>query len=279
MVVDGVFVPALVSERESDGSWEDCTWASGVMLANAGTGADWYPATRAEYEALRVAGGDGPAEKPHDGSNLVQLAAGMSARYGWSGARFDGWPAVERQPAGTALVVQGYYRTLPTHFRRWDAGFTGAHAAAVVRTPLGWWWLDPLAVPGYPGEPISATQLASFVRSIGGALAVTIGKEARMDIAMKVERWVLDGGPAKVTTLGAPRIAGVVDWKKRLAFLSGLAGAAPRLELIERARLSAPVDVLDDEFRAALSAYELADPIAAAAAAKYARIAAIVEGP
>ena len=94
LVIAGTWIPSLVSEREPDGTWEDCTWASGVMLANAGTGGDWYARDRAEYEALRVAGGDGPAEKPGDGSNLGQLAAGMIARYGWAGARTDGITAL-----------------------------------------------------------------------------------------------------------------------------------------------------------------------------------------
>ncbi len=275
VTIDATWIPSLVSEREPDGSWEDCTWASGVMLANAGAAGDWHPGTRAEYEALRVAGGDGPAENPHDGSNLGQLAVGMRSRYGWTGARADGWTAVSAVRPRTAVVVTGSYASLPTHFRRWDPAFGGGHAALAVRTPYRWWWLDPLAVRGYAGEEIAAATLGAFVRSIGPAMAIPIGKEARMDIAHKIERWILDGGPGNVTTLGAPRVAGVMDWSRRLAFVSGSGGVDPRLELIARSRLTEPSDELDEELRAALAAYQLIDPVATD---KLARIAAVLEG-
>jgi hypothetical protein len=272
-VEGATWIPSLVSEREPDGTWEDCTWAGGVMLANAGTGADWYARSRAEYEALRVAGGDGPAENPGDGSNLGQLAAGMAARYGWAPGRIDGWPAVALRGPGTAVAVTGRYAILPTHYRRHDPGFFGAHLAVAVKTHVGWWWLDPLAPAGYPGEPISSTDLGRFVATIGGALYVGIGRHPRMDIEAKIERWALDGGPGKVTTLGAPRIAGAVDWRYRLAYVTGQAGVNPRLELLARARLSDPTAVLDVDLRAALAAYRLTDPILAD---KLARIAAVL---
>lgn len=83
------------------------------------------------------------------------------------------------------------------------------------------------------------------------------GSEAVPDFEAKIERWTLDGGPAKVTTLGAPKRAdGTVDYAAgRLAYVTGAGGANPTLTLLARARLTAPTDDEDAALRANLAAY------------------------
>ena len=74
--------------------------------------------------------------------------------------------------------------------------------------------------------------------------------------AYKAERWRLDGGAALVTTVGTPLKAdGSPDWTKRLALVSGKAGADPRLVLLERSRLTIVDESLTDEFYTALATY------------------------
>src|SRR4051812_45753611 len=126
-----MYRPSLVSEREP-GGYEDCTWASAVMLDNAHHGWQDRPATRAEYEALRVAGGDGPAEKPGDGSNQQQAELGILRRYEWDAVRY-GVPGTQRSfeyvwdrlLPGMGASLQGYMGAYPagSHWRRWDPGF------------------------------------------------------------------------------------------------------------------------------------------------------------
>ena len=75
------FRPSHCTEREADGTFEDCVPCSGVMLANAHAGADVHPVTNVEYEALRA------ASKPKTTTfvTLGELKRGLKDRYGWSG--------------------------------------------------------------------------------------------------------------------------------------------------------------------------------------------------
>lgn len=172
-----VYHPAQCTEREPDGSYEDCTWCTGVMLWNGMNGRTAVPPTRAEYEALRVAGGDGPAEKPHDGSNHGQLVLGMTRRYGAApvelrGATFDRlWATL--QP-GVMAGVAGNMGTTSTHLRRWDPGFganggRAAHEVLVIRDDESdrVWWMNPLAPASFPGEYISKAMLRAFYEGLG----------------------------------------------------------------------------------------------------------------
>lgn len=171
-----VWLTTVCTEREPDGTYEDCSWASAVMLANEAHGTRKYPQTQAEYEALRAASGD--TVKPGDpGSNLDDVEKGMLARYKWTGRMLHTWAEIEGSPVGTALIVQGLYSKLPTHLRRWS-NFAGGHATCVVRIETGWWWLDPLAPPDYAGQPISETSLKAYFDGLRGAraMAVTVGE-------------------------------------------------------------------------------------------------------
>lgn len=176
-----VYHPAQCTERETNGD-EDCTWCTGVMLRNAEAGATVAPPTRAEYEALRVAGGDGPAENPGDGSNYGQMADGMEVRYGrrptvFGGLRFEqAWSVLE---PGVAMGWQGSMGAVTPHLRRWDPRFKGAHSALVIRDDSQdrVWWMNPQAPNSYPGEYISKNTLRAYFEGLpqrGRAVALVL---------------------------------------------------------------------------------------------------------
>ena len=104
--------------------------------------------------------------------------------------------------------------------------------------------------------------------------------EDDMSYEYKAERWLLDGGPGHVTTLGAPLKADGVtpDYTKRLALTSGLAGTKKRLTEIARSRLTEPSAMLSDPFFVALATYTLADTDCTAAIAADRATARIVWG-
>lgn len=182
-----MFIPAQCSEREAGGQ-EDCTWASGVMLQNAHQGANIRPATRHEYEALRVAGGDGPAENPGDGSNMRQLAVGISRRYGWTGQRV-GPPGLVRipfgqlwrlLPPGHGAALQGSMGAFPRtgYWRRWDSQFGGPHCVYVQRLTSRpeVWWMNPSAPNSFGGELMGVADLRRYYDAwVGGALFTAVG--------------------------------------------------------------------------------------------------------
>lgn len=177
------YLPPQVTEREDDGTWEDCTWCSGVMHANALRGRTVFPGTRTEYEGLRVDGDDGPAEKPGDGSNLNQLRAGMLVRYGFAGDLTPNgadWPTVRaRLVEGTTAVVQGKMGAFPAghRLRRWDPTFAGGHAVHVVIENGGPWWQNPEAPAEFQGEAISWSELQAFYEALRPAgAACMIGR-------------------------------------------------------------------------------------------------------
>jgi len=184
------WLTTVCTEREPDGTYEDCTWASGVMFANEREGYRKHPQTQAEYEGLR-ADGDDPVMPGDPGSNLDDLSKGLTKRYGWTGSLLTTWTQVAAVPVGTALVVQGLYSALPTRLRRWSK-FTGGHAVCVVRIGTGWWWLDPLAPKDYAGESITTDELKAYFTALAGAkvMAIPVGsQEVEVIKAIKGEDW------------------------------------------------------------------------------------------
>ncbi len=162
-----------ISEREADGSWEDCTWDAGL---------EWYrvtrdkskPATHAEAQELRKASG----KPPTGGSNQWDFRRGVKARYkvdldlpisGFAAL----WAALE---PGNAASVQGSMKAFgPTHpLSRYDRNFDGAHDVFVARTDATdtVWWCDPEAPnpagPSYQGERVSKADLKRFVDAFNG---------------------------------------------------------------------------------------------------------------
>lgn len=160
-----------ISERESDGSWEDCTWCSGL---------EWYrlcydaskPATLAEAEALRKASG----EPSTGGSNITDLRRGIRNRYSKvMPLPISGFSTLWRHlEPGTAAAIQGSMLAFgPDHrLSRWDKHFDGGHAVLIMRLDATdrVWWCDPLAPKtiGYKGEWVTKAELEVFVGGYAG---------------------------------------------------------------------------------------------------------------
>lgn len=151
-----------VSEREADGSWEDCLPTSAVMHARAARDRS-IPATHDEAEALRRASG-----APMTGGMTVgQIVIGLRNRYGWDGgAPVTTAEVPTRLLPGWSAIVNGRLANFPSghRLRRWQPGFAGWHSVWVGRLLDGtFWWDDPLAPPtGYAGEPITEAELRTY---------------------------------------------------------------------------------------------------------------------
>lgn len=161
-----------ISEREADGTWEDCTWDSGLEFYRDAIDPS-KPATHAEAQALRAASG----EPTTGGSNLGDLRKGVAARYHRALP-----PAISNKSILTALkpgyvgTVQGSMSAFgPTHvLSKWDRNFDAGHATWVARTPGGvLLWCDPEA-PSTADVPviISEANLQKFVDAFNGEAIV-----------------------------------------------------------------------------------------------------------
>lgn len=220
MTVEEYFRPHQCSEREANGD-EDCTWCTGVMYNNAMHGANVRPWVRAEYEALRVAGGDGPAEKPGDGSNYGQLELGIIRRYGWNPHRVGPpggahvsfgtfWASLD---PGMGAAVQGSMGVFPRngHWRRWDPQFGGAHSVYVQREDSRdrVWWMNPSAPNSYAGEWMSKADLKRYYEGFsGGYLIGKIGHLAPPDTSTgeKMDAISLPQHPSIATATKATKL-------------------------------------------------------------------------
>jgi len=193
----------LVSEREPDGSWEDCVWASGVMIANVMVGENRYPATRAEYESLRYAG-TGVREASGDGSNYPdELVPAMLKRYRLSVRCGVGWAeGLDEMPVGSWGAWQGKYSKLPGRLRL--TGFTGGHSFVVKRDRSTSCLLyDPLSTTGAAPSRITLDELRAYYSALPGAHWIAAyEREAWRQpmIVYSLERWKVPVGTAVYET-------------------------------------------------------------------------------
>jgi hypothetical protein len=217
------FIPEICSEREPDSSWEDCTWATGVMLANFMLGEERIPTTRDEYESLRF-DATGVREGHGDGSNYGELETGLRRRYHFPVVRRgNGWEAaLEAAPVGSAIALQVKYGALVAHLR--ITGFLGTHSFLWIRDqPDSGLLLDPLAVKGSaPRRATNAEIKAAFI-ALGWEWIAAHEREAYDDtmFTLSLDRWKVPAGlgifdapngtqvskfskPATVTTVGIP---------------------------------------------------------------------------
>jgi hypothetical protein len=173
--------PPQCTEREPDGSWEDCTWASGIDLGNAAYGSTKYPPTQAEYEALRKASGDSMT----GGSNLRDLMNGMMNRWGWTGGLLirptfsQVWSSLK---PGTGMALQGSMGPAALlHYRRWDTNFRGGHCVYVQRESNDdrVFWMNPQAPTTYAGEWMDKATLATYFNGLSGAEAMHVAIGSR----------------------------------------------------------------------------------------------------
>lgn len=165
---DPTYQHVHVSEREPDGSFEDCLWASAVEVLRYG--GLRIPATLAEAEALRKASG----EPPTGGSNQGDLWTGIATRYAVIPHQGIGFGELwENLRPGSAAAVNGKLTAFPTGhtLRRHDPTYTGGHAVAVFRVDAQnrVWWCDPLGPrTGYDGQWASGDQLRLFMAKLDG---------------------------------------------------------------------------------------------------------------
>lgn len=161
-----------VSEREPDGSWEDCIWDSGLEFYRDAIDPA-PPATHTEAQALRKASGE-PATGP---SNMGNFRKGVAARYHKAlpaAIAAKGILAALR-PGDVALVtgsMSAFGAADP--LSAWDRNFDGGHAVWLARTPDGvLLWCDPEA-PTTAGVPITVTseQVQKFVNALVGGEAL-----------------------------------------------------------------------------------------------------------
>lgn len=208
------FIPYLVSERES-GGWEDCTWASGVMLGNAFVAANVHPATRAEYQGLRAATGylhAEPIEGEKKGGNIDDLIVGMRNRYKVGGYKVtDISVLMDNWRPGMSGAVQGMNGSLPVKARG-GSSFTGAHCIFAVRRLDGQTVaLNPLQANGTAPVPITMTELANFFKALPGAGALIggAGQEIRRNPmnTFNLERWKIPAGHPIHEYPGGPKIS------------------------------------------------------------------------
>lgn len=165
------YLPPQCTEREPDGTWEDCTWASIVMLGNAAHAYARYPSTQAEYEALRRASGDSMT----GGSNLDDATKGMDRRWGWHGTLHgNATEAIKSLPVGSGVALNGWMGSVSAHLRRWDPNFQAAHCVYAQRTSQGYWWMNPQAPASYPGEYVSLAELVRYTSGLQFARAMTV---------------------------------------------------------------------------------------------------------
>lgn len=161
-----------ISEREADGTWEDCTWDSGLEFYRDAID-NSVPHTHAEAQALRKASGDTMT----GGSNLGDFARGVKARYGKTiPARISAHNILTALKPGYVAAVQGsmsaFGSTSP--LSKWDRNFDGSHQVWMARTPDGvLLWCDPEA-PTTADVPviISAADVQRFVNAFNGEAIV-----------------------------------------------------------------------------------------------------------
>lgn len=160
-----------ISEREADGTWEDCTWDSGLEFYRDAFDAR-KPATHAEAQALRRASG----EPDTGGSNLGDFARGVKARYGVTlPAPVAARTILSVLTPGKCATVQGsmaaFGSTNP--LSKWDRNFDGGHAVYLANVGGVLLWCDPEA-PTTADVPviISRSDVQKFVDAFPGGQAL-----------------------------------------------------------------------------------------------------------
>lgn len=157
-----------ITEREPDGTWEDCTWAAGL---------EWFrlcydesiPATHVEMQALRAASG----EPLTGGSNIGNLRDGIRARYNVTVVGvISGIAALKAalKPNHTAVIQGSMTAFGPSHHLSvWQPSFDGAHAVLLTNIGGALYWCDPEA-PAGADVPVrtSWAEVDNFVNAFAG---------------------------------------------------------------------------------------------------------------
>lgn len=160
-----------ITEREPDGSWEDCTWMASL---------EWYrdcidptrPATHAEGQALRAASG----EPPTGGSNLGNFRKGVAVRYHRTlPAAISNKLVLSALKPGMAATVQGSMSAFGPNHRLsvFDRNFDGGHDVYIANVGGKLLWCDPEA-PTSANVPVtvSPAEVTAFVNAFPGEALV-----------------------------------------------------------------------------------------------------------
>ena len=175
----------------------DCTWACGVMAANAMGAPLPLGFTVAEREALERANGN----PPEHGGDGADLDAALAERYGVALDRVPDTGAALRGPDGTAVVLAANWHLVPERLGRWDPAFWARDPALhrVVFAPSGdgqtGLLLDPLALPGWKGEQVRAADL--------GPAALAASEQRVFAIKPDAPKWQLLVEPSKTVQVAA----------------------------------------------------------------------------
>jgi hypothetical protein len=163
------YTPRFVTQTDERPPWQDCMWASGVMLLDKWTHGRATP----QRESLRRASRDSVG-----GSRFADLARAVSRLYGWrpkfspdGGERLTWAGLLERLASGGGAVLAGDYGRLGAPFTRWDWTYAHqrnapGHALYVERydeRAKRMWLMDPLGRGDYSGEWVPAARIHDFV--------------------------------------------------------------------------------------------------------------------
>jgi hypothetical protein len=185
MTIPGVPTHKHISEREADGTWEDCTWDAGLEFYRDAVDPS-VPATHAEAQELRKASG----EPPTGGSNMGDFRRGVKNRY-----HDDLPPAINAHNILSALkpnmcaTVQGSMKAFGSTHRlsKYDRNFDGSHDVYIANVGGKLYWCDPEA-PTTADVPVivSPAEVQAFVNAFGGEAIVapiqSLQKESTVDL-------------------------------------------------------------------------------------------------
>ena len=240
------YTPRFVTQTDERPPWNDCLWASGVMLLDKWTHGRLTP----QREALRRSSGDGVG-----GSRFSDLARAISRQYGWrpkfspdGGERLTWNDLLERLASGGGAVLAGDYGRLGSPFTRWDRSYAhdpnaGGHALYVEQYDernKRIWLMDPLGRNGYNGEWAPVERVHAFVWKRNGLVFA-------MPTAAPPQRSVTGYIPGTLTlAAGSHRAGDLVPASMPLA--STGPWPLPNLVLVSQWQLMAPdVDAPPDE--------------------------------
>lgn len=200
----GYVRPTFVTERETshlwvdertidNAAWEDCGPCTALMACNAhapGTA----PATHYEEESLRMDAGYGA----FGGTNVPNLCAGISKRYGIATRQVGGYAAflAAMTPGHVAFAILQPSKLPASHFLRANVGtgFTALHFVYLAREGTGRYWLiDPAAAPGigYTGQWITEADIKTCY--VGGAGVLTLAEDTLAGFKITVPSPVVAG--------------------------------------------------------------------------------------
>jgi hypothetical protein len=232
------YTPRFVTQTDERPPWNDCLWASGVMLLDKWTHGRLTP----PRQTLRRSSGDGVG-----GSRFSDLARAISRQYGWrpkfspdGGERLTWNDLLERLASGGGAILAGDYGRLGSPFTRWDWSYAhdpkaGGHALYVERYDernKRLWLMDPLGRDGYTGEWAPVERVHSFVWKRNGLVFA-------MPTAAPPQRSVTGYVPATLTLAAGSHRAGELV-PAALPLTSTGPWPLPNLVLVSQWQLLAP---------------------------------------